>query len=138
MSFGDDTPQEETFLDVETGDSIEPRAEAAGENKLKIINAEINTDKNGHPYFFPRFEIVDKPYSKDFTKFHGLPHEDMTDKQLNAAKNGLDQFKKCFGLPEGKLSLTGMIGLEGWAILGMKEDQEYGEQNYIRKYIAPK
>ena len=139
MAFGDDAQQEETFLDVPTGDAVEAKAKEAGEHKIKIVNATIAIDKNQHPYFLPRFEVVGDPYAKDFTKFHGLPHDDMTEKQTNAAKWNLDQFKKCFGLSEGKLSLAEMIGLEGWAILGVgPEDPEYGEQNYVRRYIAPK
>ncbi len=138
MPFGEDTQQEETFLDVETENSVEPRAEPAGEYKIKIVSAEISIDKNRHPYFLPRFEVIGKPYSKDFTKFHGLPHDDLTEKDLNATRNSLDKFKKCFGLSEGKLSLPGMIGLEGWAILGAKDDPEWGEQNFVRKYVLPK
>lgn len=140
MSFGEDSQQGETFLDVPTGDAVESKAQSAGEYKIKIVAATIDVDKNGHDYFLPRFEIVGEPYAKDLTKFHGLPHDDMTEKQSNAAKYNLDQFKKCFGLPsEGKLLASEMIGLDGWAILGVgPEDPEYGVQNYIRRYVAPK
>ncbi len=139
MPFGEDTQQEDTFLDVDTSDAVEPKAEPAGEHKIRVIGADNGIDKNQHPYFLPRFEIPEKPTSKDFTKFHTLPYDGMSEKDLERAKWNLDQFKKCFGLPsEGRLNVSEMIGLEGWAILGMKEDQEYGEQNYVRKYIAPK
>ena len=138
MAFGEEATQEETFLDVETGEATEPKAVSAGEHKLRIVGATIDIDKNGHPYFLPRFEIVGKPTARDFTKFHGLPHEDLDEKQLNAALWNLGQFKACFQVPAGKIPLNETVGLEGWAILGMKEDAEYGEQNTLRKYILPK
>lgn len=129
---------EDTFLDVPTGDSVEPKAQPAGEAKIRITSAVIGTDKNNHSYFLPRFEIPKEPYAKEFTKFFGLPHEEMTEKQLNACKFNLDSFKKCFKIKKDKFSMDEVIGLEGWAILGLGEDEEYGEQNYIRRFISPK
>lgn len=133
-------PNEETFLDVYTGDAVEPIAVPAGEYKLRCLGGVVDTDKNGNPYFQPRFEVPSVPTSKDFTDFIRLPYEGMTEKQLNQAKWRLDAFKHCFGLKsKGKVDLTNDLpGLEGWAILGMRDDPDYGEQNNIRKYILPK
>ena len=129
---------EETFLDVPTGDAVEPKAMPAGEYKLRITSALMGVDKNGHDYFLPRFEIPKEPFAKEFTRFFGLPHSEMTDKQVNAAKFNLDSFKKCFKIKKDKFSMDEIIGMEGWAILGLGEDDEYGEQNYIKKFILPK
>ena len=84
---------EETFLDVDTGDAVEPKAVSGGEYKLRIVNAVMDTDKNGHAYFLPSIEIPSEPYSKTFTKFFGLPHDEMNDKQINASKFNLEAFK---------------------------------------------
>ena len=138
MAFGEDTVETETFLDVETGDAVEPKALPAGEYKIHVVDVRMDTDKNGHPYMLPRFEIVGEPTAKDFTRFHGLPHPELTEKQLNSCIWDIGQFKKCFGIPDGKVPLNEMIGSEGWALLGMKDNQEYGEQNTLRKYILPK
>ena len=130
---------EETFLDVPTGDAVEPKAMPGGEYKLRIVNAVIGVDKNDHNYFLPSFDIPSEPYSKSFTRFFGLPHDGMDDKQVNAAKFHLDAFKRCFGIKKQKFSMDEILGLEGWAILGLgKEDEEYGQQNYIKRFIAPK
>ncbi|TET81252.1 hypothetical protein E3J38_04235 [candidate division TA06 bacterium] len=137
--FGDDTPEAETFLDVETTGAQEPKAMSMGEYKIRVVGALIDIDKNNHPYFLPRFEIPSEPYSKDFTSFHGLPHDEMTEKQLNQSKWWLEQFKLCFGLAlEGKLTIDQMLRLEGWAILGSKDDPQWGEGNTIRRYLVPK
>lgn len=129
---------DETFLDVPTGDAVEPKAMPAGEYKIRITSATMGTDKNNHSYFLPRFEIPKEPYAKEFTKFLGLPHEEMTEKQLNACKFNLDSFKKCFKIKKDKFSMNDVMGLEGWAILGLEETEEYGEQNFVRKFILPK
>jgi len=131
---------EETFLDVSTGDAVEPKAMPAGEYKLRIVSAVMGVDKNDHDYFLPSFEIPSEPYSKSFTKFYGVPHEGMDAKQENAARFNLGAFKAAFGIDDGKkFSMDEILGLEGWAILGLgKEDPEFGVQNYIKKFIAPK
>jgi len=129
---------EETFLDVPTGDAVEPKAMPAGEYKIRIVSAVIDVDKNGNKYFLPRFEIPKEPFSKEFTRFFGLPREGLTEKQLNAVKFNLDAFKKCFKIKKEKFSIDEIVGLEGWVILGLGEDDEYGEQNYIKKFILPK
>jgi len=130
---------EETFLDVDTGDAVEPKAVPGGEYQLQIVGAIMGVDKNGHDYFLPTFGILNEPYSKDFTKFFGVPHDEMNEKQINAAKFNLGAFKDCFGIKKGKFSMDEILGNTGWAILGLgKEDPEYGVQNYIKKFIAPK
>lgn len=133
-------PSEESFLDVDVSDAVEPVAVAAGEYELRLLGGVIDKNKKGKPYFQPRFDIPSEPNSKDFTDYIGLPHDEMSEKDLNRAKWRLKAFKACFGIEESaKISLTDDLpGLTGWCILGLKDDPEYGEQNTIRKYLAPK
>lgn len=133
-------PEVESFLDVDTSDAVEPIAVVAGEYELRLLGGTIDRDKNGNPYFMPRFDIPSEPNAKDFTDFIRLPHDGMDEKQLNRAKWRLSSFKACFDIGENvKISLNeDLPGLTGWAIIGMKDDPEYGEQNNIRKYLAPK
>ena len=129
---------EESFLDVDTDDAKEPVAVSAGEYEIRVIGGEVNVDKNGHNYFLPRFEVVNEPNAKDFTDFIGLPHDEMDEKETARAKWKLESFKKCFGVVGSKVKPSETLGLTGWAILRMKEDPEWGEQNKISKYILPK
>jgi len=131
-----------SLLDI--GDGIanapEPKAAPAGEEyKLRILNADQGIDKNQHPYILPRFDIADQPLSKDFTKFIGLRHDEMDEKEKIRAASNLRIFLECFGLPtSGQLDMQDMVGKTGWAILGIEETEQYGEQNYVKKFIAPK
>lgn len=120
----------------------EPKAAKAGtEYKLRILSVDKDVDKNGLDYLMPRLEIVDEPTSKDFTYFMHLPNrEKMNAKQLTRAKWNLKTFCECFSIPMDQPvdPEDDWPGEEGWAVLGMKEDEQYGEQNFIKKFITPK
>jgi len=131
-----------SLLDIGEGvdGAPEPKAVPADEEyKLRIIAVTHDMDKNQHPYLLPRFDIVDQPLSKDFTKFIGLQHDDMSEKERVRARSSLRVFLECFGLPtSGQLDVEDMVGKTGWAILGLEDNKQYGEQNYVKKFIAPK
>ncbi len=123
-------------------DSQEPYAVKAGEEyKLIIIEVREGTDKNDLSYIMPRVEVVGQPYAKDFTHFLHLPDaENMGDKQLNRVRWALKTFFEAFGVDTSQpLSLKDdLVGLEGYAILGLGTDDQYGEQNFIKTLVTPK
>ena len=125
------------FLDIDLDDAQEPTViEANSEVQVRVTSAETGTDKNGHPYLLIRCDVPDEPASKDFTYFLRLPHAGMDGKQLNNTKWRLKLFFKAIG--EDPKSLDSPEDLQGktfWAILGVSESDEYGEQNFIKKII---
>lgn len=131
-----------SLLDIGDGiaDAPEPKVVPAGEEyKLRILDCRQDIDKNQHPYIMPRFDVDSEPHAKDFTCFIGLQHDEMDEKERFRARSDLRKFLEAFGLPtSGQLDIEDMKGKTGWAILGVKEDDQYGEQNTIRKFIAPK
>ncbi len=131
---------EETFLDVDCSNAPEITiAEGGREYNITWLGGIIGVDRNDHPYFMPRFEVVEEPYMKDFTDFLGLPYEGISEKDHAQVLDKLSKFKACFGIPlDARIDIENGPPLTGWAILGAKDDPEYGEQNTLRKYIAPK
>lgn len=129
-----------SLLDIDVGDAQEPKVVPADEEyELRIIDAKTDVNKDGNPYLLPRLEVVGEPLAKDFTKYIGLPHEEMDAKQLNRAKWALKNYLECFGLPtSGQLVVGDMVGSTGWGILGVEDNEQYGEQNFIKKFIARK
>jgi len=129
-----------SMLDMNLGDAQEPKAVPADEEyKIRILTCRSDNDKNGDPYLLPMFEIPDQPTSKGFTKFLRVPHQDLDAKQLNSAKWTMKMFLEAFGMDPGRpFDPEELSGKEGWAILGVSDDEEYGEQNYVKKFIAPK
>jgi hypothetical protein len=124
-------------INVDTSGAVEPTVVAAGtEVELRIVDVKVANDKNGHLYMMPRFEVVGEPYSKEFTKFLGMPHAEMDAKKKNQTLSALQAFERCFGCNLQQDDTDQIVGLTGWAILGVEETPEYGEQNYVKKFIV--
>jgi len=136
----EEATQSEDFLDIDTSDAVEPTAVEDGEYKIRITGYRkkegkiISLDANGNKYFMINFDIPSEPASKGFSKFFGLPSDDLDAKKNNSNKWELECFKKAFGLSE--INFNSMIGREAWAILTRTESQEYGAQNNIKKFIT--
>ena len=137
-----------SFLDVDTTGAKQPTAVAGDkEYKIRIIGyvekeldgevVQIWPNRSGDPCMMPIFEIPSVPHAKEFNTYIPMPKKDMSEKELAKAIWRVAEFKQCFGLKD-KADLTKTIGNEGWAIVGLKEDAEYGEQNFIKKFILPK
>jgi hypothetical protein len=127
--------------DWSLGESQEPYAMADGtEAKVRIVEVAKGTDKNGEQYIQPRLEIVNEPYSKDFTHFLHIPSRKMTEKKLNQVRNAMKQFCEAFELDISRPfdPADDWPGHEGWAILGVRDNEQYGEQNFIKKLIVPR
>jgi len=124
------------MLDLDVGDAQEPITVAADtEAKLRIVSGKLSQNKD---YLVPRFEIVDEPLAKEFTHPIQLPHGEMSDKELNRAKWNMKVFLDTFELPSQFSPEDDLPGAEGWAILGLQESDDYGEQNTIKKFLPPK
>ena len=121
-------------------ESQEPKASKPGEEyKLIIVEVRDGEDKNGYDYLIPRLEIVGEPYSKDFTHFLNLPDGKMSEKQLNKVRWNLTSFAECFSIDMSRPHdpKEEWVGHEGYAILGTNDNEEYGEQNFIKKLVTP-
>jgi hypothetical protein len=131
-----------TILDVDTSDAIEPQAVEEGEYKIRITGFRKDSDGNivrtsdsGFKYFLVVYDIPEVAASKNFSQIFSVPTDSMEPKQLNGAKWALESFKRCFGVSE--INFDAMIGREGYALLGLKDDPEYGEQNVVKKLVVP-
>jgi len=129
-----------SFLDIDVTDAIEPKAVPADEEyQIRLISLEQSVNKKGNPYLLPRFDIPTVAGSKDFTKYLGLPHSGMTEKELNNCKWALKGFFEAFGIDHTqRIDYDSHIGTTAWAILGASEDEEYGEQNYVKRFVKGK
>ena len=122
------------FLDYDESNIVEPHAvDADREWKLRCIGVDEGTDKNGHEYFLARLEIIDEIGAKDVTQFMHKPDDSWMDaKKLNSSKYAISQFIKAFNTTK---NTDDWVGSEGWAILGVKQSDEYGPQNFIKRFV---
>ena len=122
-------------------ESQEPYAVEGGEeHKVRIVEVNEGTDKNGLAYLMPRLEIVGEPYAKDFTHFLHIPDKgSMDEKKLNRVRFSYRSFCQAFGIDTSRPHdpKDEWPGHEGFAILGLAENEQYGEQNFIKKLITP-
>jgi hypothetical protein len=126
--------------DMGLEEAQEPYAVEGGEeHKLRIVEVREGTDKNNFAYVMPRLEIEGEPYAKDFTHFLHIPTKEMGEKQLNRVRFNYLNFCKCFGIDISRPHdpKDEWPGHTGFAILGLGENEQYGEQNFIKKLITP-
>ncbi|MCK5607082.1 hypothetical protein KAR91_34680 [Candidatus Pacearchaeota archaeon] len=126
---------------LDLDEAKEPTVVDANEEvELRIVSCRKDNNKNNEPYIMPRFEVVGDDYAKEFTKYLNLPTSNMGAKQLNQCKWGLKAFFECFRIDHTRSidHEQDLPGETGWAIVGVGESEEYGEQNYVKKFIAPK
>ena len=115
------------------------------ECKVRFLSFNKGVNKNGGDYYQARLEVADDPYIKDFTYYLGLPGQYDDAKTLNRTKLKLRDFCLAFGVQppatiEDFCSLIesgDLVGTEAWAVLNEKEDETYGMQNEVRKFIKP-
>lgn len=132
-----------TDMQEDIQDAPEPEVLPKGtEVKARIVSVRTGvSDKNDCEYFSPVFEVPDQPMVKEFSSFFWvLDKEKLEPKAFQRSMYGFKNFAEAFGVdltrpfdPE-----TDLVGLEGWLIVGTRNDDEYGEQNTVKKYIAPK
>lgn len=112
----------------------DPIAVDEGEYKIRIIECDgVRENSAGNPYILPRFEIDGEPLAKDFTHYMALPTDDMDAKKSERTRASLKKFCLAFGLDFSTFDTDDLQGLEGWAILGKSYDDQYGEQNFIKR-----
>jgi hypothetical protein len=77
--------------------------------------------------------------AKEFSDFFAIPNrQEMTEKDYKRAVYKIKTFAQAFDIDLARPIdfEDDLQGLTGWAILGVRKDDTYGEQNTIRKYIA--
>lgn len=141
---------EESFLDFtgdDLDDSTEPQAAEGGEYTLKLADwktdekgAVLRKDRNNEPFILPLLEIIEceeAAFTKAFSHFLRIPHEDMNQKNKNAAKWELKAFFTCFGIDYSqRIDYEDQIGKTGEALLIVTPDEGYGEQNKVKKFMS--
>jgi hypothetical protein len=131
-------------LEKEIANAPEPKILPRGsEVKARIIAVRSGiSDKNGAKWYMPVFDVPSEPMATEFNAFFW----DLADRNKLEPKQAarlLTQFKnfaQAFGLDYSKPFSweDDLVGLEGWVILGIQKDDEYGDKNTVSKYVSKK
>lgn len=142
----------ESFLDLtdeKLSEAKEPMAVEEGEYTLAIVDWRtgkdgnvVMLDKNEQPYMMPTLEVIEceeAEHAKPLAHFLRIPNSEMAAKDRNNAKWNLKAFCECFGIDyTQRINFEECLGMTGDALLFIAEDTGYGEQNKIRKFLAPR
>lgn len=133
-----------SLLDINFDDVYEPKTlEADQEARLRISSAVYGSKKSDPEA--RRLEITltnptDSEF-KDFTVYLSIPNAEADKKKANAQKKRIQDFYSCFGIvpplsvnEDG--SIPDIVGKEGWVVVGLDDDPEYGKKNTARKFIV--
>lgn len=130
-------------IENEITNAPEPKMLPAGsEVQIRIISVRSGvSDKNDCKWYQPVFDVPDDPMVMEFNDFFWeLDREHLTQKQYARALNDFRNFAQAMGLDYSRPFSweDDLVGLTGWAILGVKKDDTYGDGNTIKKYIVKK
>ena len=113
-----------------------------GEYQLTLVTCEIKEqkpEKGTGRFIMATLEIVSDPDTKLITHVMMLPAADDNERKRNNRLRNIGDFFKCFGIPSsGPVNLAAFEGNTGWAILGVEDGGQYGEQNRVKRYITGK
>lgn len=127
-----------SFLDFNLNDVPELIALPEGEYQLRILEIEVKTSQAGNPMVQMRLDVPEEPNSKGITHTIMLPTQADDEKKRNGRLRSLKAFCDAFGIDHSNgITLDeSVVGSTGWAILGIEDSPEYGEQNRVRRFIA--
>ncbi len=133
-------------LEQEITNAEEPKTLPKGsEVKARIITVRSGVsdkgDYNGCTWFSVVYDIPDEPMALEFSDFFWQLDKDLLPAKTYAREIfKMQQFAKAFGIDLSRPFSweDDLPGHEGWLILGSKTTEEYGTQNTVSKYVAPK
>lgn len=112
------------------------------EVKARIISMRDGiSDKNEAQWYQPVFDIPEMPMAQEFNDFFWdlLDRDKLDEKAQVRSMRKFKMFAEAFGLDYSKpFDWEELIGLEGWVILGVRKDEEYGDSNTVSKYVTGK
>lgn len=129
------------LTDVKANEIPDPEPVPADEEyELRIIAVNSGkTKKDDIPYFSPVFEVVGEPNCPEFNKFFFVPTKNKMDqKKFNRSVIALRNFGKAIDVDffANEIDVDhDLIGASCFAILGIEENEEYGNKNYVKSFV---
>ena len=111
--------------------------EDGAEVTVRIARCLEKKDKNGRDYLSLILEVTDDPEAEDIFHMVYVPHPDESSKQARRTLKNLGDMIRAFGMPE-EFDTADLIGEEAQAVIGLRSDEQYGDQNVIRTFVVPK
>jgi len=135
---------EGTFLDLAL-DQVPELEPVPGnqEYQLKCTSAKIQESKGdktaGQNLILFRFKIMGEDTAPPVTYPVMLPYADLDKVDNDGRKRQLKRVLEAMDFPADRaFNVDELVGEECWAVLSAEEDPQYGPQNNIKSFVAPK
>jgi hypothetical protein len=134
------------YLDLAQLDNIPEQVilEDGTEHEVQITFAEIgesDPDRKtaGQKYLRVLYQATDVPDSKPFSDVFMLPFQGLDKETFNRRGRQLRAFFECFDFEYRGWNIfedtQDLVGLEGEVLVRVEDDDMYGEQNQVKKYL---
>lgn len=127
-------------LEKEIKDAPEPKVLPRGtEVTARIIRVQDGVDKNDNEYHMVYFDVPDDPMVVEFNIFmYELDREGLNEKQYARALSSFQKFAAAFDIDYSRPFSweDDLPGKTGDMILGYKKDEEYGDKNTVKQFVA--
>ena len=127
-----------SLLDYDVDSVPELTTMAAGAHQVKIVSAEIRQqkpEKGTSSFLYLRLVPTEDPNAKDIGHVIMLPDDNKDERENNSRLRRLKEFVMAFGL-QIPLDTDTMTDTVGVGVLSQEDDEEYGEQNRIRRFLV--
>lgn len=113
------------------------------EYQLKIVKVTAKVSKgeatSGQNLLLFLFSLPEEPDTRMITYPVMLPSSELDEADNNDRKRQLKRVLEAFDWDVSKgFNPDELVGLTGWAVLGVESDPQYGEQNKIKAFVVPK
>lgn len=137
---------QDDYLDLAQLDNIPEQVilEDGTEHEVQITFAEIgesDPDRKtaGQKYLRVLYQATDVPDSKPFSDVFMLPFSGLDKETFNRRGRNLRTFFQCFDFEYKGWNIfedtQDLVGLEGEVVVRVEDDDMYGEQNQVKKYL---
>lgn len=131
---------EDTLLDVNVEDAVEPAAVQPGDYTLRIVSAEkVATRKDPNKFQVAlAFRVMNAPEGENpaiVRDWLQLPNETDDAEIVNRKKLSFKRFYEAFDIDaSGPVDIREWIDKEAEATLKLESSSEYGDQNRVARY----
>jgi len=137
---------QDDYLDLAQLDNIPEQVilEDGTEHEVQITFAELGAsdlDRKtaGQKYLRVLYQATDVPDSKPFSDVFMLPFSGLDKETFNRRGRNLKTFFQCFDFEYQGWNIfedtQDLVGLEGELVVRVEDDDMYGEQNQVKKYL---
>lgn len=123
-----------SMLDLNLNDVEDLHAVPDGEYLLTLIEAIVAPSKAGNDQIVATLRLENDVNSKDIKIYMGLPTPEDDEKVVANKKRRIKKFYDRFKIDYSAELKTG-LGHQAWALLEYQDDEQWGPQNRVRRFI---